>query len=401
MQFAFTEEQQMIRSTAEAFLRECSDSAAIRAAMDTEQGYDASLWQQICQEMVWQAIIIPEEYDGLGLGYVELVAILEQMGRFQLCAPFFSSVCLATNALLAAANEEQKSLWLPKIAAGETRATLAWQGSKGSDSVTASLTGATGIPDSYRISGEYHYVVDGHTAELLIVATRDTDDRIQLFAVPADSPGIERSWTPTLDQTRKLALLKFNQVEVTQAQQLSTSGTSGTSGTNDSNAQTLESILDLARVCLAAEQLGGAQQALDLAVAYCADRQQFNRPIASFQAIKHKAADMMVRAEVSRSAVYYAACIADRTLTAADTPSDWEELPEAASIAKSRCSDAFFRNSGDAIQMHGGVGFTWEYDIQLYFKRAKASELFLGNSAYHRERVAAMLLDNPSGESLS
>jgi alkylation response protein AidB-like acyl-CoA dehydrogenase len=395
MEFAFTEEQQMIRDTAQAYLSEVSTSEAVRAAMATPAGHDEACWQRICCEMYWQAIHIPEQYGGLGLGYVELVALLEQMGRYLLCSPFFSTVCLGANALMIAGTPEQKSEHLSKIAEGALTATLAYTGSQftfsddqwGADAVQACCqkTGQK-IGDGYQLSGTLRYVPDGHTAQLLIIAAREAGssgaDGISLFAVSADTVGIERHWLPTMDQTRKQAEIKLNNVNVP------ASALMGEQGKAWSH---LEKIIQLAAVAVAAEQVGGAQQVLDATVEYTKERVQFGRPIAGFQAVKHQAADMMLNAEVSRSAVYYAACVAEEAMKGGALAG---ELAEAASVAKSYCSDAFFANAGDAIQLHGGVGFTWEYDVHLYFKRAKSSETFLGNGAYHREKLAALLLDD-------
>lgn len=402
MDFVFTEEQQMIRVTAEKFLGEVSDGIAVRHAMETDQGFDANVWQRLCSEMYWQAIHIPEAYGGLGLGYVELVAVLEQMGRFQLCSPFFSTVCLATNALLIAGTEAQKMEYLPQIAEGSLKGTLAYSGKGGrwdSQAVDASYSkSTTAAGDQYILNGSYQYVIDGHTADLLIIAARassfegrrievdveesnEDTNSISLFAVPANLPGIERQWLPTMDQTRRQARVNLTNVPLPSSCLMGEEGRGGSQ---------LQDIIDLATIALAAEQMGGAQQVLDMSVAYCKERVQFNRTIASFQAVKHKAADMMVRAEAARSAVYYAACIAEDSLHAGPLA---EELQEAASVAKACCSDAFFANAGEGIQLFGGVGFTWEYDVHLYFKRAKSSELYLGNSAYHRSRIARLLLD--------
>ena len=384
MNFSFSEEQQMIRATAEAFLAEKSTSAAVRRAMVTERGYDPQLWQSICEDMYWQAMTIPEAHGGLGLGYVELVATLEQMGRYLLCAPFYASVCLATNALLVAASEEQKARHLPQLAAGTT-GTLAYTGASGRWDCSAVEALARPEGDNYRISGRYRYVPDGHTAGLLVVAARSEgsagDAGISLFVLPAETAGVRRQWLPTMDQTRKQAQLQFEDVLVPGDNLLGEFGQGGPA---------LAKIIDLATVAIAADQVGGAQQALDSTVAYLQERVQFGRVIASYQALKHKAADMMVKAEAARSAVYYAACIADEAL--AGNPLG-DELAEAASIAKAYCSDAYFFNAGCGIQLHGGVGFTAEYDIQLYFKRAKSTETFLGNGAWHRERLARALLD--------
>ncbi len=386
MDFRFSEEQQMIRATAEAFLGEVSTSAAVRKAMATELGYDPQLWQRVCTEMYWQAMHIPEAYGGLGLGYVELVATLEQMGRYLLCAPFYATVCLAANALLVAGSEEQKAQYLPQIAAGAT-ATLAYTGSSGRWDAAAVDVVCEAAGAGFRLDGTYRYVPDGHTAQLLVIAARAAgsagENGISLFVIPADTAGLSRQWLPTMDQTRRQAQLVLDNVVVPPGALMGAAGQAWPQ---------LAKTIDLATVAVAAEQMGGAQQALDMTVAYLKERVQFGRVIASYQALKHKAADMMVRAEASRSAVYYAACIADEALCGGPLGA---ELAEAASIAKAWCSDAYFFNAGCGIQLHGGVGFTTEYDIQLYFKRAKSTETFLGGAAFHRERLARLLLDGP------
>ena len=385
MEFAFTDEQQMIRDTAGVFLAEVSDSEAVRRAMVTEQGYEDEVWGRICTEMVWQAMHIPEEYGGMGLGYVELVAVLEQMGARLLCSPFFASVCLGANALLVAGSDEQKARWLPAIANGSLTATLAYTGTNRRWDAAAVEASTEPRGEDTVLNGTLRYIPDGHTAGLLVVAARQAGSRgeegISLFLVPADSPGLSRRWLPTVDQTKRQAELVLDNVTI---------GPDGLMGEAGAAWPQLQRIIQLATVAVAAEQMGGAQRVLDIAVEYSKERYQFKRPIASFQAIKHKAADMMLKSEVARSAVYYAACIADEALRDGALAG---ELPEAASVAKAWCSDAFFQNAGDALQIFGGVGFTWEYDVHLFLKRAKSSEHFLGNGAWHREQVAALLLD--------
>ena len=379
MEFALTEEQLMIRESAEGFLAAKSDSAAVREAMVTELGYDSALWQSVCEEMFWHAVHIPEEYGGLGLGYVEVAVVMEQMGRRLLCSPYFSTVCLGANALLLAGSDAQKAKWCAEIVAGKT-ATLAFSGG-GRDwsgqSVTAQFRRSG---DTFELNGEYHYVVDGHSAEILVVAAQDSESGdLALFVLSADTAGVQRQWSPTMDQTRKLATVSLDSVQLSMENKL--------------EGCDLEGILDLARIALAAEQCGGAQAILDQSVAYVQEREQFGRTIASFQSIKHKAADMSLQAEVARSAVYYGACVAQEVLAGSDGDTlVAAELSEAASMAKAYCSDAYFFNAGCGLQMHGGVGFTWEYDVHLYFKRAKSSESLLGDGAWNRERLAQQLL---------
>jgi alkylation response protein AidB-like acyl-CoA dehydrogenase len=385
MEFAFTEEQEMIRDTAAAFLAEVSTSEAVRRAMATEQGYDAALWTRICTEMCWQTIHLPERCGGLGLGYVELVATMEQMGRYLLCSPFFSTVCLAGNALLVAGSEAQQAQWLGRLCEGTLTATVAFNG--GAQSWDAQAITATWRRDAggYVLNGDYRYVIDGHTAQLLIVAARaegsSGEEGVSLFLLPAETAGVTRQWLPTVDQARKQAAVQMRDVTL-QADALM--------GVQAEGWASLAKVIDLATIALAAEQVGGCQQLLDMTVAYTSERVQFNRTIASYQAVKHKAADMMLKTEVARSAIYYAACVAQEALSGGPLS---DELSEAASVAKSYCSDAYFSVAGDALQLFGGVGFTWEYDVHLYFKRAKSSEHLLGNGALHRERLAVALLD--------
>ncbi len=386
MDFAFTEEQQMIRDTAAAFLAEVSDGAAVRRAMATEQGYDGELWQRICREMYWQAIHAPEAVGGMGLGYVELVALMEQMGRSLLCSPYLSTVAMAGNAVLVAGDDSQRADWLGRICAGEATGALAFSagGSRWDAACITATWRAEG--EGFVLEGDYRYVIDGHTADFLVVASRSADstgaDGISLFVLPADSPGVERQWLPSMDQARKQARVELRDVRVPREALLGEPG---------KGWPALSRVLDLATIALAAEQVGGCQRLLDMTVEYTGERVQFNRTIASFQAVKHKVADMMLRTEVARSAVYYAACVAQEALE--DGPLAGE-LTEAASVAKSYCSDAYFSVAGDALQLHGGVGCTWEYDVHLFFKRAKSSEHLLGNGATHRERLAALLLDS-------
>lgn len=374
MDFTFSEEQQELRSSARAFLAEHSGSAQVRAAMESELGHDAQVWKQIGSELGWTGVHIPEQYGGLGLGYVELIALLEMMGESLLCAPFFSSVCLGANVLLCAATEEQKQRLLPGIAEGQTRATLAWTEADGRWGVDGVAATATRDGSDFVLQGSKRFVLDGHCADLIVVAARAPtstgEEGLSLFAVAADAAGLERRILPTMDRTRRLAQIDLNEVRVPASELLGAEGSGGPA---------LRKTLDLAAVALAAEQVGGAQKCLDMSVEYAKERVQFGRPIGSFQAIKHKCANMMVAVETARSAAYYAGCVA-----AEDSP----ELPVNASLAQATCSDAYFQCAADALQIHGGVGITWEYDVHLYFKRAKSSETFLGGGNYHRELVA-------------
>ena len=374
MDFRFTEEQEELRAMARAFLDEHNGSEAIRKAMDSELGWDTALWEQIAGELGWASVHIPEEYGGLGLGYVELVALMEIMGESLVCAPFLSSVVLGGNLLLAAGDEAQKQTHLPAIAQGKVRAALAFAGTRGGAGPESVEPTVRRNGDGFVLDGHHSFVLDGHSADLLIVAARSAGSEntqgISLFLVPGETPGLERQPLPTMDQTRRLARLDPGSVELPGEALL---------GPFEGGWASLDHGLRLAAVALAAEQVGGAQRCLDMSVAYALERQQFGRAIGSFQAIKHKCADMLVAVESARSAAYYAACVANE---------ESDELAACSALAKAYCSDAYFQCASDAIQIHGGVGFTWEYDVHLHFKRARSSEHFLGDPAHHRELVA-------------
>jgi alkylation response protein AidB-like acyl-CoA dehydrogenase len=377
MRFAFTEEQEELRSMARSFLKEHSSSEKIREAMESELGYDLETWRRIGAELGWPSVIIPEEYGGLGLSHIELVALMEEMGSSLLCAPFFSSVCLAGNALIIGGSEEQKSEHLPAIAEGEATAALAHLECNGRLDPSGIEAVARKDGADFVLSGTKSFVLDGHSADLLVIAARGEASRgaegISLFLVPADSPGIKRRVLPTMDQTRRQAEIVLDDLRLP---------ASALMGDEGAGWKTLSDTLDLAAVALSAEQVGGAQRCLDMSVEYAKERIQFGRAIGSFQAIKHKCADMMVEVESARSASYYAGW------AAAESDPD---LPVAASTAKAYCSDAYFHCAAESLQIHGGVGFTWEYDVHLYFKRAKSSETLLGSPTHHRERVAQLI----------
>jgi alkylation response protein AidB-like acyl-CoA dehydrogenase len=369
MNFAFTEEQEELRKTVRQFLDAKSPETAVREQMETDNGFDPAVWSQAGEQLGLQGLIIPEEFGGSGYSYVELGIVLEEMGRALLCAPFFSTVVLAANTLIHSGDDAAKAAHLPGIAAGTTIATLAFTEPSGKWDESGITTQATGSGDSFTLNGTKMFVLDGHTADLIIVAAR-TDKGVSLFTVDGGAAGLTRTALSTMDQTRKQAKLEFANTPATLL------------GTEGEGWNVLGKVLDLAAVALAAEQVGGAQRCLDMAVAYAKERQQFGRPIGSFQAIKHKAADMFVAVESARSALYYAACIVD---------DQSDDLATNASLAKAWCSEAYFKCAADNIQIHGGVGFTWEYDPHLHFKRARASESWLGTPADHRERVAKAL----------
>ncbi|MGI8755598.1 MAG: acyl-CoA dehydrogenase family protein [Acidimicrobiales bacterium] len=366
MNFAFNEEQEELRRTVRQFLEAKSPESAVREQMDTEAGYDTAVWSQMGDQLGLQGLVVPEEFGGSGYGYIELVVILEEMGRALLCAPFFSTVVLAANTLMHAGDDAAKADYLPGIASGETIATLAFTEENGRWDEAGITATATKDADAWAISGTKLYVLDGHTASLLIVAAR-TDAGVSLFAVDGDASGLTRTALSTMDQTRKQAKVVLD------------ASPGRLIGTDGQGWATLERVLDLAAVALAAEQVGGAQMCLDMAVQYAKDRVQFGRPIGSFQAIKHKCADMLLEVESAKSAAYYAGWAASELN---------DELPSVASLAKAYCSEAYFHAAAENIQIHGGIGFTWEHPAHLYFKRAKSSELLFGDPTYHRELLA-------------
>ena len=377
MNFAFSEEQAELRRAARRFLSTASSSERVRRAMATDSGMDAAVWSSMANELGWLGLTIPESYRGLGLGAVDQLPLLEEMGRHLLCAPFFSTVCLGVNFLKLAGSKQQKEEYLPRIARGELTATLALTEANGR--WDASGITATATPDGrdFVLRGRKRYVLDGHTADLLLVAVRAENssgaDGISVFAVPKAANGLDRKLLVTMDQTRKQAEITLDSARVP---------ASACIGEPGSGWPALARTLDLAAAALAAEQVGGAEACLEMAVEYAKVRRQFGRPIGSFQAIKHLCATLLVKVEAARSAAYYAAAVADAKT---------DDLRMAAALAKSYCSEAFFLCAAESIQIHGGIGFTWEHDAHLFFKRAKSTESLLGDPIHHRETLADCL----------
>ena len=370
MPMTFTPEQDEFRAVLRRYLQETSPPSVVRRLMETDDGWERSAWRGLNDQLGLTGVHIPEEYGGQGFGFVELGIVLEEMGRALLCAPYFSSAVLAATAIMNAGSARQKEALLPPIALGETVATLAFTEPNGGWDACGIETTATRAGGGWRLNGVKSFVLDGHTADLIVVAAREpgsTDEAgLSLFTVRDDAAGLTRRALKAMDPTRKLARLAFSGVE---AELLGEVG---------AGAGPLAKTLTLAAAALASEMVGGAERLSQSALDYANLRMQFGRPIASFQSMKHKQADMLVDVELAKSAAYMAASAA-----AEDDP----ELPAIASLAKACASEAYLRTAIHTIQIHGGIGFTWDNDTHLWFKRAKSSEVFLGDPAWHRERM--------------
>jgi alkylation response protein AidB-like acyl-CoA dehydrogenase len=377
MNFGFNEEQELLRSTARKFFDNECGSETVRKLMEGSEGMTPDLWKKLA-EQGWLGLIVPDEHGGMGLGMVDLVVLMEEMGRAVVPGPFFSTVLLGGLAILEAGTEAQKKAWLPRLASGEARATLAWMeptADLGARGITLPATAKSG---GYTLDGTKLFVQDAHTADALVVAARTATGQsaeagISLFLVPKSSAGLTVTLLPTMDQTRKLCEVTFKDVTV---------GADALMGQAGAGWAPLARVIDRATVGLCAEMCGGAQKVLDMTVEYAKIRQAFGRPIGSYQGVKHKAADMLVDVENSKSITYYAAWAMDEGVA---------EGPLAVSMAKAYVSDAYRRVAGAGIQLHGGIGFTWEHDLHLYFKRAKGSEFTFGDATWHRERVAQLV----------
>ena len=365
MALVFTPEHDELRRTVRSFLAQHSPESEVRRVMARDDGYDPALWSRLA-DMGLLGLAVPEEFGGSGYGWTEVAIVLEEAGRALLCAPYFSTVVLGVGVLLSSGDGRAQKEYLPSIAAGACRATLATTGDAGIGDEHSIEVSAVRTNGGWRLDGHAAHVIDGATADLLLVVAQTTDGP-SLFAVAGTSAGVTRRHLPTLDLTRKQARVEL---AGTPAELVGAPGAGG---------GVVARALDLGAVGLAAEQVGGAAQALEMAVDYAMVRHQFGRPIGSFQAVKHLCADMLVEVEFARSAAYHAIWAADH---------DPEELPVAASLAKAYCSDAFTFVAGQNIQVHGGVGFTWEHPAHLYLKRAKTDQLLLGDPLHHRRVLA-------------
>jgi alkylation response protein AidB-like acyl-CoA dehydrogenase len=376
MDFGFSEEQEMLRKSARDFLAKENPMTYVRQMMEDDRGFRDEQWRKMA-ELGWMGLILPEQYGGAGLTFVDMVVILEEMGRVVLPGPFFSTAILGSVALVEGGDAAQKEKLLPRLAAGDLRVTLAqlepnarWD----ADGIELEARPAGG---GYRLSGTKLFVPDAHTADLFVVAGRAPGsagaEGVSLFLVEAKAPGVTTTLLKTMDQTRKLCEVVLKDVTVPAERVLGAPG---------QGWKLLERVVDRGKVGLCAEMCGGAQKVLEMSVDYAKVREQFGRPIGSFQAIQHKCANMLVEVESSKSATYYAAWA-----VANDVP----EAPLAAAMAKAYCSDAYRHTAGEGIQIHGGIGFTWEHDMHIYFKRAKSSEVTFGDGTWNREIVAQLI----------
>jgi alkylation response protein AidB-like acyl-CoA dehydrogenase len=378
MDVRWTEEQELLRRSARALLaRECPVSE-VRARMEAPNGADDPLWKRL-GEVGWLGLLVPEELGGEGLGFLEGAVLLEEMGRVLLPLPFLASVVLAGGALAVAGDAVQRGRWLPALARGALRATVALLEDDERWDAGAVALAARPAAGGWLLSGRKRFVLDAASADLLLVAAR-REGELALAAVGARQPGVTVRPTASLDATRGLAEVRLEDVSVA-AEDVLALGEDG-----------LERLLDRARVALCAEMVGGAEAVLEASVAYARTREQFGRPIGTFQAIQHRCADMLVALEGARSATWWAAW----AIAEAEREPCAEHAGEAhlaSLVAKACASEAFARIAADGIQVHGGLGFTWEQDLHLFYRRAKVSERLFGDPAACREALARGWLD--------
>ena len=377
MNFGFSEDQELLRDTARKFLDSECPTTFVRKMMADETAHSTELWKKIAQ-LGWLGIIVPEEYGGSGGNFLDLVVILEEMGKSLLPGPFFATVLLGSTAVLAGGSAAQKAALLPTVAAGNLLLTLAVAEPSGRYDAAGVTLAATSKGSDFVLSGEKLFVQDAHVADQLVVAARTSQgsspqDGITLFLVDAKAPGVRISQLKTVDMTRRQCHVAFQDVAVAGSQVLGEVG---------KGWPIVRRVLDQAMAGLCAEVVGTAQKALDIAVAYAKERVQFGKPIGSFQAVKHKCVDMMVQVENARSLTYYAAWTVDENVP---------EVGQAVPMAKAYCSDMAKTVTSEAIQVHGGIGFTWEHDMHLFYRRGLAAEAAFGSAPVHREVVAQTL----------
>lgn len=371
MDFGFSEDQELLRAVVRDYLRAKTPAAYARAMMDNPLGITDEAWRGIA-ELGWLGLAVPEAYGGSGLGFLDLAIVMEEAGEVVMPGPFMSTAALATPALLAHGTDAQKSRYLPAIAAGRMRGTLAFAEEAGRWADDAVDTTADFRDGRYVLTGTKLFVPDARSADILLVVAK-LDGRGGILVVPRTAPGVTVTPMHTIDETRKLDVVELDGVIV---------DADALVGALPLPDGALERLVDVARVLLAAEMCGAADAALEMSVEYVKIREQFDRKIATFQAVQHKLADMKVVLENARSLVYYAAW-------ALDTSSEDRRI--AAAMTKAYASDACVKVVADAIQVHGGIGFTWEHDLQLYFKRVKSSELTYGDASANRRTVAEIL----------
>jgi alkylation response protein AidB-like acyl-CoA dehydrogenase len=363
------EELDELREAVREFLAAKSHQSAVRVAIDT--GYDPAVWGQMARQLRLAGLALPGEYGGDGFGLTELGVVLEEMGAALACSPFFATVVLAAQALLASADQAACARYLPGIAEGRITATLAAAEGNASWDPAMVAARAERTAAGWRLSGKKSYVIDGAIADLVLVVARSTAGP-GLFAVDRGAPGLRAEPMTTLDPTRPMAALTFDQVPAVLI------GAEGQAG------RLMSRVLDLACVALAAEQAGGARRCLEMSAGYARTRYQFGRPIGSFQAVKHKCADMLVRVELAEATAREAVRLADE---AAAEPGVAAEFAVAAATAHICCSQAYLFAAAENIRVHGGIGFTWEHPAHLYFRRAKSCELLFGGPAVYHERL--------------
>ncbi len=373
MNLELSDEQQLLRRSAREFLSRASPMSLVRAAMDDPRAACDRLWPQLA-EMGWLGLTIPAAHGGAELGLVELSILLQECGRTLLPAPLYTTVALGTQAVLLAGSPAQHERWLPAIAEGTLKVTLAHLEQSAGWSESGVAMSAAESADGFTLSGTKLFVPDAGLADRLVVSAR-TNGGITLFVVDASVDGVTIRPLDFVDGVRKLSEVRFDSVRVAQDAML---------GAIDGGWPVLERLFDFAKVALCAEMCGAAERVMEMAVDYAKVREQFGKPIGSFQAIQHKCADMLVAVESAKSATYYAAWALANGEPDAHT---------SACLAKAYVSEAFTKVAGDGIQVHGGIGFTWEQDLHLYFKRAKACELAFGTPSWNRELAARVLLD--------
>jgi alkylation response protein AidB-like acyl-CoA dehydrogenase len=377
MDIGFTEEQELLRDTARKFLDSECDTKFVRRMMATEAAVTPEFWSRLA-ENGWLGITYPEEDGGSALGLVDLVVLMEEIGRAVMPGPFPATVLLGGAAIAEAGSPAQRREFLPGIAAGDTKATLAATEPNARWDAAGITLAAREARGGFTLSGTKLFVPDAHLADVLVVAARTRDgstmeDGVSLFLVPKGTRGVEVRLLPSVDETRKLCEVKFDRVAVPATALL---------GELHQGWPALARVVDRAAVALSAEMCGAAQRVLDMTVDYAKMRIAFGKPIGIYQGVKHKCADMLIEIENAKSLTYYAAWAVDE---------DEADASMAVSMAKAAASDAGRKACAAGIQLHGGIGMTWEHDLQLYLKRAKASEIAFGDATWHRERIARLM----------